>query len=210
MKADNRSFVEKWTINGKDLIEQGIYEWASEMLDPYSRILEVGCGTGHSTLLLVTMGHKVFAIDNNNECIVAANDTLSMDWDSQITKEFIMADVDATFMCADFFSDDVMTHLQGLSVDAIIIWQPGQVSNTVDIIDRCVAYAKRKELPIQVLERANSRDEGQMILSDIADDNNIRLVKSDIMESNWNQSGVRLLDIKEDTVYFAVGLFYPY
>lgn len=210
MMTDNRSFVEKWTINGKDLIEQGLYEWASEMLDPYSRILEVGCATGHSTLILVTMGHKVFAIDNNNECVVAANDALSTDWDCQITKEFILADVDATFMCADFFCDDVVTHLQDLSVDAIIIWQPGQVSNTIDLIDRCVAYAKRKNVPIQVLERAYSRDEGRMILSDIADDNNIRLVKSDIRECHWNQSGVRLLDIKENTVYFAAGLFYPY
>ena len=33
---------------------------------------EVGCGTGYSTLALLENGHKVIALDKNNECIEKA------------------------------------------------------------------------------------------------------------------------------------------
>jgi len=215
-KKDEPSFVEKWTINGLDLIEQGIYEWASEMLEPDSRILEIGCGTGHSTLILVTMGHKIFAIDKSNECIVAANSIVSADWDCKITEDFTMEDVDVTFMCADIFCNDTIFQLQNLNIDVIILWQPGQlgepgqIKDSIDLIDRCVAYAKKKQIPIQVLERANNKQEGERILSDIADDNAIRLVKAEFRESYWNQNGVKLPTCTTNCICFALGLFYPY
>lgn len=210
MKTDQRSFAEKWKLNGNDLIDQGIYEWASEMLEPYSKILEIGCGTGQSTLILVTMGHSVFAIDKDDECISFALGTISVDWDCRITESFTMNDVDATLMQADIFCSDTVSRLQELKIDAIIIWQPGQTPNPLDLIDQCAKLAKIMKVPIQVMERANSKEEGIEILSDIAKDNQLRLIMSDVKKANWNQDGVKLLDINTETIFFAVGLFFPY
>lgn len=56
-------------------------------------MLEIGCGTGYSTLLLAEKGFKILAVDKNASCIVKAKELLNSRGfkDNQVT--FIEGDV---------------------------------------------------------------------------------------------------------------------
>ena len=49
----------------KIFYDKGYYTWMVDKLTAYKIVLEVGCGTGYSTLALVERGYKVIAVDKN-------------------------------------------------------------------------------------------------------------------------------------------------
>lgn len=56
----------------KIFYDKGYYTWMVDKLTAYKIVLEVGCGTGYSTLALVERGYKVIAVDKNPECFEKA------------------------------------------------------------------------------------------------------------------------------------------
>lgn len=54
-------YATQWNESAKYFYETKRYQWMSEKLVEYDIVLEIGCGTGYSTLALVEAGHTVIA-----------------------------------------------------------------------------------------------------------------------------------------------------
>lgn len=65
-------YATQWNESAKYFYETKRYQWISEKLVEYDIVLEIGCGTGYSTLALVEAGHTVIAVDKNLECLEKA------------------------------------------------------------------------------------------------------------------------------------------
>lgn len=63
----------RWSMEAADLDKQGAYDWLCGRIKA-ERVLEVGCGFGHSTAALRRHGKAVFALDNRMECLEAARE----------------------------------------------------------------------------------------------------------------------------------------
>ena len=50
-------YATQWNESAKYFYETKRYQWMSEKLVEYDIVLEIGCGTGYSTLALVEAGH---------------------------------------------------------------------------------------------------------------------------------------------------------
>lgn len=70
-------YAEQWEVSSKYFYDQNYYGWMQKKIEDYNIILEVGCGTGYSTLSLLENGHKVIALDKNSECIEKAKNWYS-------------------------------------------------------------------------------------------------------------------------------------
>lgn len=208
MTSSGELFVSKWHINAEDLLQKDIYEKACEMLEPYEKVLEVGCGTGHSTLALLLNNHRVFAIDIFAECIDKTAELVSY-IGYEIVDKIKWSAEDATLMRANLFDPEVVDGIMRLDVDAIIIWNPGQMDK-VKIVDQCAILASAKGIPLQVMEREASEDDADNCLKEIATDNALRLIHHSIIPVEWNQKeGIRLQGTENDTIYEAIGVYFP-
>ena len=69
---DELIYSEQWNVSSKYFYDKGYYAWMADKLTAYKIVLEVGCGTGYSTLALVERGYKVIAVDKNPECLEKA------------------------------------------------------------------------------------------------------------------------------------------
>ena len=66
---DEYNYALQWDNSAKYFYDNGYYDWMAERIDSYNSVLEIGCGTGYSTLALVRKGFKVIAVDKNQECL---------------------------------------------------------------------------------------------------------------------------------------------
>ena len=69
-------YAERRDIDAKGFAKAGVYARFIGKLKNYKRIIEVGCGTGESTLALLKEGHFVVAIDVNEACISMTREKL--------------------------------------------------------------------------------------------------------------------------------------
>lgn len=60
-------YAVQWDISAQYFYEKSYYSWMSEKLNGYKIVLEIGCGTGYSTLALAEKGFKVLAVDKNGK-----------------------------------------------------------------------------------------------------------------------------------------------
>ena len=86
-----KEYISRWTLNAKQHFDSGDYEWVCDFIHQCfpdgtcKRILELGCGAGYSTLVLLLRDYQVVSIDINHEAI-AHTDTLikAHDYSSEI------------------------------------------------------------------------------------------------------------------------------
>lgn len=126
-------YSEKWNSSAEFFYNNKDYYWMVDHLCDYHTILEIGCGTGYSTLAMVEKGHKVIAIDNNPECIAKAKELIDKNGYSNDV-EFILYDV-----LNPQTLEDIGTRF---SCDAICCWNPGQAWNE----DKLTTYLKYIEI----------------------------------------------------------------
>jgi SAM-dependent methyltransferase len=60
----------RWSTEAVDLEKQGAYDWLCSRVSA-DRVLEIGCGFGHSTVALAKHGKFLFALDNRMDCLEA-------------------------------------------------------------------------------------------------------------------------------------------
>jgi len=65
-------YAAQWNVSAKFFYDNKYFQWMCDKLIGFAVVLEIGCGTGYSTLELLIRGHRVIAIEKNHECIVAA------------------------------------------------------------------------------------------------------------------------------------------
>ena len=62
---NTKNYANQWDISAQFFYEKGYYSWMAQRINKFQTVVEVGCGTGYSTLALVENGYKVIAIDKN-------------------------------------------------------------------------------------------------------------------------------------------------
>ena len=64
-----KKYAEMWKKDSIEMNEHELYKWMSSQIKDYENILEIGSGSGISTLNLLQSGHNVICIESNEECI---------------------------------------------------------------------------------------------------------------------------------------------
>ena len=80
-------------ISAQYFYNENYYTWMAEKLSGYSTVVEIGCGTGYSTLALVEKGFRVLAIDKNPVCIEEAKRLLHSKGISDDQVTFLEGDI---------------------------------------------------------------------------------------------------------------------
>lgn len=75
---ENRNiYANEWEITSKKIFENSYYSWMCSFINKNSKVLEIGTGTGYSTLSLVKSGHSVVSVDQNPECLRLTKERLN-------------------------------------------------------------------------------------------------------------------------------------
>ncbi|MBQ5866113.1 MAG: class I SAM-dependent methyltransferase [Oscillospiraceae bacterium] len=110
-------YAVQWFSSAEFFFEKGYYRWMCEKIKDYETVLEIGCGTGHSTLALLQSGHKVIAIDKNPECLLAAKKLIENNSVDTSNVIFLQGDI------ADHvFRECTLTEY---SFDVVVCWNVG-------------------------------------------------------------------------------------
>lgn len=110
-------YAEQWDVSAKYFYDRGYYTWMASAIENYSTVVEIGCGTGYSTLSLIENGHRVIAVEKNKNCIEKAQSLLkskNVDEEKIVFLEGDVAD-------AEFREGLIST----FSFDAVICWNVG-------------------------------------------------------------------------------------
>ena len=62
-------YANEWTKSAKHFYDRGDYGWAANHLSSKGTVLEIGCGTGYSSIAIMEHGNKIIAVDKNIVCI---------------------------------------------------------------------------------------------------------------------------------------------
>lgn len=115
-------YADRWEISSKYFYQKGSYSWMKKKVEEYSTILEIGCGTGYSTLALLESGHKVIALDKNRECIEKAKVLIHQKGYSI----GVLPDADVLFIKADIAVEEFYEEvLEELNFEAVLCWNVG-------------------------------------------------------------------------------------
>jgi SAM-dependent methyltransferase len=100
----------RWSTEADDLEKQGAYDWLCSRVSE-DRILEIGCGFGHSTAALAKHGKMLFALDNRMDCLEAARERVP----------------DATYGLADIrqVHELLIKDLNEFAPQAMVLWIGG-------------------------------------------------------------------------------------
>ena len=152
-----KQYAEQWNTSAQFFYEKKYYQWMCEKLIGFKTVMEIGCGTGYSTLALIHNGHKVVAIDKNLECIMAAKKLTA---DNGYTEEnviFLEGDIaDAHFR---------EQTLSRYACDIVICWNVGSYWNK-QVIQSYVPYVLEYGLNIGQIKENPESSYSELIIWD--------------------------------------------
>lgn len=114
-------YADQWEVSSKYFHENDCYKWMADQIGKYKTVLEIGCGTGYSTLELLRHGHKVISIDKNEYCIERAKQKIE-------SQGFLIGDIsnnDVTFIIADIVDENFSRIISDYDFDVVICWNIG-------------------------------------------------------------------------------------
>lgn len=111
-----KKYVELWEKDADEMSINGLYDWMSDQIENYKTILEIGCGSGISTLNLLKRGHNVISIEFNKYCIDKTKKLLEENGYNYI--EIINEQISEN-NCIE------IVHRIKSKVDLVICWNPG-------------------------------------------------------------------------------------
>lgn len=110
-------YAEQWDVSAKYFYDRGYYTWMARAIENHDIIVEIGCGTGYSTLSLIENGHRVIAIEKNKDCIEKAKRLLQS---RNVDEEKIV------FLEGDIAEAEFRENLiSSFSFDAVVCWNVG-------------------------------------------------------------------------------------
>lgn len=115
-------YAQDWEKSSNAFFEHGDYKWMARQLRGYKTVLELGCGTGQSTLSLLQQGLNVIAVDKNPSCLSLARKRVEEFQSSN--SETINGTVQ--FIEADYSEPDFVKNiLDALDFDVVVCWNVG-------------------------------------------------------------------------------------
>lgn len=132
-------YAAEWQKSATAFLKDGYYSWMDSQLGSVINILEVGCGSGASTLALAKPDTNVLSIESNQECIASAKSFLvghGVDVEiiklSDCANLFPWSGAKVKILHEDIFSSNIANALQQGGFDAIVCWligsHPGHIS----------------------------------------------------------------------------------
>ena len=118
---DKLVYADEWNVSSQYFYKNEYYSWMADNLTGHKKVLEIGCGTGYSTLALLEKGYDVIAIEKNEECIRRAEQLISERGDLGTKVVFLQGDV-AEKSCRKNL-------LEQYDFDVVICWNIGSYWN---------------------------------------------------------------------------------
>ncbi len=143
-------YATQWKASAAAHQTEGDYAWLAAGVDTFERALEIGCGSGHGTLELLKRGHRIIAVDENPQCILATKELLEQNgktvevvlradpevvrisggrlvYDSNYRPVGAVADVDCVLIEGDALDDPLLMEWLKAQApfDAIVCWMLG-------------------------------------------------------------------------------------
>lgn len=117
IQSPEKNYADQWNVSSQHFYEKGYYSWMAQAINEFHTVVEIGCGTGYSTLALLEAGHNVIAIDKNADCIASAQNLLRSKGllDDKIV--FLEGDIADEFFRHRIASD--------FSFDVVLCWNAG-------------------------------------------------------------------------------------
>lgn len=149
-----KQYSDQWNASAEYFFKKKYYQWMCNAINPYKVVLEVGCGTGYSTLALVQSGHKVIAVDKNHNCIEAAKALLYSSNIQKDTVHFYEGDVIDVFFRHVLLSN---------KFDVVICWNIGTYWN-VEMMHRYIPCLLKYGLNIEQIKQNPESSYAELII----------------------------------------------
>lgn len=121
------NYAERWSVSADELYKQGVYNWLCEKIKDYKIVLEIGCGTGQSTLALIETGHKVIAIDKNKFCLSKNKKIIENKGYKTSIKLSEVEQSDVVYILEDVMNEGLISVIGKLRFDCVVCWNTGGV-----------------------------------------------------------------------------------
>lgn len=142
--TEKEKYAQEWNASAQYFSDKEYYRLLSEQIGEYKTVLEIGCGTGQSTLSLLAAGHTVVAIDQNQQCIDRAKKlvkesgyAITDDVCTTTPQTVCFVECDVT---DSYFEQQIFPHIYP---DIVICWNIGSYwdkEKVVDVIPKMVEY----------------------------------------------------------------------
>lgn len=128
-QSPEKEYANQWDASAEFFYRKGYYSWMAQAVKEFHTVLEIGCGTGFSTLALLEAGHRVIAIDCNPECIAKAQSLIGSNETLAKNVVFLEGDVaNPTFRAIIALE---------FSYDAVLCWNVGSCWSK-EMFQRCL------------------------------------------------------------------------
>lgn len=118
-------YSEQWEESAEFFNRNKDYEWMAKKVESYDVILEIGCGTGYSTLSLLKKRRKVVVVENNEFCIEKTKQLLNIKGYTYGGAEDDFSKVDVILLKEDICEDGLGNRLLKYGIKAIVCWNIG-------------------------------------------------------------------------------------
>ena len=71
--TEKEKYANEWNNSAEYFSEHNSYKHLAAQISRYKTVLEIGCGTGQSTLALLKEGHSVLESDGNGQIVSEEN-----------------------------------------------------------------------------------------------------------------------------------------
>lgn len=122
--SERIKYANQWETSANHFLYNKDYDWMADCISEYNCVLEVGTGTGHSTLILAQKGHRIIAIEKNEHCILKAKELLRCNGVSYCDLNSIDADAAVVFINSDI-CDIYIDQLYNFNIDVVACWNIG-------------------------------------------------------------------------------------
>jgi len=133
-------YADEWQKSSKAFSDSGHYSWMASLLGNASTVLEVGCGSGISTLALSSPGRRILSVDSHASSVSSARsllighnidaETISL---SEAGKMIPWSGSPIKLLTHDILSDKLQDLLQENAFDAIVCWLIGSYPDHIGL-----------------------------------------------------------------------------
>ncbi len=125
-------YAKEWQENSSQFERLGYYAMPLQRLGRPGTVMEIGCGSGRSTLALARKGHTVVAVEINETAAQSAREYLSGNGiETELTRTFPTGEQDpaslpaVTIVVGDANAAGELTNQGGMQYDAVLCWFVG-------------------------------------------------------------------------------------
>ncbi|MGE8099698.1 hypothetical protein [Pseudomonas fluorescens] len=126
-------YAQQWTMDAEHISSCGHYNWMRDQIGEQSLVVEIGCGSGMSTLALAKKS-KVLCVESNENLVDICKAYLVSNGVSVEVVEvgrLSEAKSQVVIIKHDLFDTSIDTEIAGLSPTAIVCWLIGAAPETI-------------------------------------------------------------------------------